>query len=377
MRKKRLHTMNLLALLLGPTLLFFLGTPARAQSAPAQDNKSTQDNDTTRKELAQFDQFMDGHREIAEQLRKDPSLVNSKEFAEKHPALQTYLRGHPGIREEIKENPDAFMRKEDRFDRHEDARDNDTTRKELAQFDQFMDGHREIAEQLRKDPSLVNKKEFVENHPALQTYLQEHPGIREEVKENPNAFLRQEDRFDRHEDARDSDATRKELAQFDRFADSHREIGEQLRKDPSLVNNKEFVENHPALQAFLQEQPGIRDEVKENPNAFIRQEDRFDRHEDTHDSDATRGHLASFGEFLGGHSTVAQQVSKNPSLVTDKEYLKSHPELHEYLNAHPDVRDEMAQNPQSFVKSAQQFNNNNNGGGFKAPAPTADPKPKQ
>jgi hypothetical protein len=296
MRKKRLHSKNFLALLLGPTLLFFLGTPAMAQSTPGQDNKSIQDNDTTRKDLAQFDQFMDGHREIAEQLRKDPSLVDKKEFVENHPALQTYLRDHPGVREEIKENPDPFMRKEDRYDRHEDARDNDTTRKELAQFD--------------------------------------------------------------------------------RFTDSHREIGEQLRKDPSLVNNKEFVENHPALQAFLQEQPGIRDEVKENPNAFVRQEDRFDRHEASRDSDATRGHLASFGDFLGGHSTVAQQVSKDPTLVNNQEYLKSHPELQEYLNAHPDVRDEMTQNPQSFVKSAQQFNNNN-GGGFKTPAPTADPKPKQ
>ena len=33
--------------------------------------------------------------------------------------------------------------------------------------------------------------------------------------------------------------------------DSHPEIAEQLRKNPSLVNNQEFVENHPALQTFL------------------------------------------------------------------------------------------------------------------------------
>ena len=38
--------------------------------------------------------------------------------------------------------------------------------------------HREIAEQLRKDPSLVKNDEFVKNHPALQTYLQQHPEVR-------------------------------------------------------------------------------------------------------------------------------------------------------------------------------------------------------
>src|SRR5260370_3805809 len=107
---------------------------------------------------------MDGHREIAEQLRKDPSLVNNKEFVEKHPALQTYLQEHTGIREEIKENPNAFMRQENRFDREEDRRqgerDSETKGGQVALFDQFMDGQCEIAEQLRKDPSLVNNREF-------------------------------------------------------------------------------------------------------------------------------------------------------------------------------------------------------------------------
>jgi len=105
------------------------GSPAKAQSAPAQPSQSnvtsgpTQDNDTTRGELARFDQFLDSHREIAEQLRKDPSLVNNDRFVKDHPELQTYLKDHPGIREEIKENPNSFMRQENRFDRSEDRRD--------------------------------------------------------------------------------------------------------------------------------------------------------------------------------------------------------------------------------------------------------------
>jgi YHS domain-containing protein len=109
------------------------------------------------------------------------------------------LQNHPGVREEFKENPNAFMRQENRYDRHEDDRDHDrrdgdTTRRELASMDRFMDGHPEIAEQLRKNPSLINNREFVENHPALQEYLQSHPEVREEFKENPKAFMRQEHR---------------------------------------------------------------------------------------------------------------------------------------------------------------------------------------
>ena len=294
-------------------LLCFIGAPVYAQSMPDRDNPADQRYDTQRRELAQFDQFLDSHREIGEQLRKDPSLIDNKEFVQRHPALQTYLNEHQGFREQVRENPDAFLRQNDRYDRHEDTRDSST------------------------------------------------------------AFDKDSARRDRDDDG----AGRRERARFDEFAKSHREIAEQLRKDPSLVDNRQFVDKHPALQAFLQEQPEIREQMRENPNAFMRQEDNRYRQEDRHDSFNNREHMASFGEFLNGHSNVARDVSKDPSLVTRQEYLNHHQELREYLNSHPEVRDEMMANPQGFVKSAQEFNVNN-GGSFKtSPTSTTDSNPKK
>jgi len=314
-------------------------------------------------ELANMDQFLDQHPEIAEQLRKDPSLIDNKRFVENHAALQQFLAEHPQLRDEFRENPNAFMNREDRFDGQPNQprdRDRDVTRGELANMDRFMDSHPEIAEQLRKNPSLVDNKEFVENHAALQQFLADHPGVRQELRENPNAFMGQEQRFDRREDqARDRDVTRPELANMDQFLDSHPEIAEQLRKDPSLVNNKQFVANHTALQRFLTEHPELREEYKENPNAFMRQEQRFDRREDfssRRDRDVTSGELSSFNEFLENHSSIAGELSKNPSLASNHEYLETHPELQTYLKAHPQVHEELAENPQTFLQSAQQFN---------------------
>jgi hypothetical protein len=343
--------------------------PTRAHSQSmagqtvAQTPAQTQDrDDATRQQLTGFDQFLDSHPEVAEHLRKDPSLVNNQEFVEKHPDLQQYLQQHPEVREELSENPNAFMHQEERFDRREDRRDSDVTRTELANMDRFMDSHPEIAEQLRKDPSLVDDKTFVANHPALQQFLANHPGVREEYKEHPNAFMRDEERFDRREDRRDSDVTRVELANMDRFMDSHPEIAEQLRKDPSLVDDKKFVGNHPALQQFLAEHPGVREEYKEHPNAFMRDEERYDRRHDSHDSsvghgrDVTGGELASFNEFLEGHENIAGELSKNPSLATNKEYLEDHPALADYLKSHPQVHEELSENPQAFLQSTHQFN---------------------
>jgi len=376
----RLHVLHSMASIM-LALLFWIGTPASGQSMPSQSTRAqsmpSQDNDTKGWQIADMDKFLDSHPEIEEQLRKDPSLIRNDEFVEKHPALQQYLQEHPGIREEFTENPNAFMRQEQRYERREDSDgrnrngDRDITREQLATMDRFMDSHPEIAEQLRKDPSLINDKQFVENHPALQEFLQSHPGVREEFSENPNAFMRREERFDRREGDRDDhriagdrdrnlagdrDVTREELATTDRFLDTHPEIAEQLRKDPSLIKNKEFVENHPALQEFLQTHSEIREEFRENPNAFMRREERFDQREDSrnrttifHDRD--RDDLASFGQFLGGHSTLAQQLAKDPSLANNKEFLSNHTELQDYLKAHPEVRQQLATNPQGVIST--------------------------
>src|SRR5882757_3520418 len=222
MKKRSLPFKQSLILVTLATLFWFT-VPATAQTSGSQD--SPQDQDTTRAQLAAFDQFFERHPEVAEQLRKDPTLMKNDEFRENHPALREFLQQHPGIREEFAENPGAFMRQEQRFDRHEDGRDrdSDTTRAQLGRMDQFLDSHPEIAEQLRKDPGLMKSDEFAKSHPALQEFLQQHPGIRQEVSENPNAFMRQEQRFDRREDGRgrDGDTTRAQLSRMDQFLDSH------------------------------------------------------------------------------------------------------------------------------------------------------------
>jgi len=260
----------------------------------------------------------------------------------------------------------------------QDRSDNDATRQEIVEMDRFLDHHPEIAEQLRKDPSLVNNREFVDHHPELHEYLQKHPGIREEFSERPNAFMRQEERYDSQSDRRyDRDGnrdrdeiTRRQLAEFDGFLDRHPEMAEQLRKDPSLVNNRQFVANHPALNEYLENHRELREEFSQNPNAFMQHEERYDQREDAwrdrdrnypvsdrddgnrHAYPNSRGEMSDFGAFLGDHSTMATELSHDPSLANNKEYLATHPELTEYLKAHPAMGQQLADNPQSVMSSS-------------------------
>jgi len=328
------------------------------------------DRRTDRAEVVEMDEFLDKHPEIAQQVRKNPSLVSNEEFIENHPALQEFLKGHPQLSADFQENPNAFMHQEDRYDRRDNFQgDRDLTRGELAGMDRFLDGHPEIAEQLRKNPALIDDKEFVTHHPALHDFLSAHPGVREEFEESPNAFMHQEERFDRGEG--DRDVTRRELASMDRFLDGHPEIAEQLRKNPVLIDDKEFVTHHPALHDFLNTHPGVREEFQQNPNAFMHMEQRFDRREGDattvkRDRDVSSAELSSFNEFLEGHSQVAGELSKNPSLAKNEEYLEGHPELQQYLKAHPEVHEELNENPQSFLQFAQQFDSSHQARSSKA-----------
>jgi phage-related protein len=352
-------------------VLWCAGVPATCGALPPG-----QDRDTTRPELANFDVFLDGHPEIARQLKQNPSLVNNEEFLESHPALQQYLVNHPNVREELQENPRAFMKGEERFDRREPTRgsrlgDTDITRRQLASFDGFLDSHPKIAQQLMSNPSLIDNPQYVQQHPDLQQFLQTHSGVQEELKENPQAFMQGEGRFERS----GGDITRGEMVNFDKFLDSHPAMAQQLAKDPSLVNNKQYVQDHPELQQFLQTHTGVRQELTENPQAFMQAEARFDNPRPARDKDITHGQLAAFDAFLNAHPAIAQQVSKDPSLVNNEEYVENHPELQQFLKAHSGVQEELKENPQAFTNAERTFDGHRHSGIVTKPKPTTTQSP--
>ena len=384
---------------LGVTSLLFLGAPLHTRAA--SPNTPAQEEDASRGQIAAFNRFLAGHQEIAVELHNKPWLASNYNYLQDHPDLRSYIDAHPGLRDSIADNPVAFMQ--------EDAQSS-----QLADFSHFLNTHRGIYDQIKKDPANAVNYNFLQSHPELREYLNSHPDVRQALNDNPTNFVQEEEGFDRHigdrnygqrgdngrgpattnnsgrdrdadrdrdanasnrdvdrdrdnyasnrdNDARGGDVDRdrgangRNAAEFDRFLDSHREIAEQVRKDPSLANNREFVQNHPALQSFLQNNPGVRDEIRRDPNAFMNQEARFDRAEDRGQRDSMNDHMADFGGFLGQHKQIARDLSKDPDKVKDQKFVQNRPDLDSYLTAHPDVRSDLMANPQHFVKGAQQM----------------------
>lgn len=162
----------------------------------------------------------------------------------------------------------------------------DANRQELREFGEFLSNHPWIANKLWEKPWRVNDRDFLGDNPELRYWLQDHPRAREEFRENPRAFMDRERDFERYGSNAggrrwDDDVARAELVRFDRFLDDHPRIGRDLRRDPSLVNNPEYLEHREELREFLSSHPNIREELRENPRAFMYQERRYERTEDS------------------------------------------------------------------------------------------------
>jgi len=225
----------------------------------------------TRTQAADADRFLDNHPQVAQELRKNPGLIDNPAWLAKHQGLEQFLKDHPEIRKEWKEHPEAFERREARYERNNDL---DINRAQAARADQFLDNHPEVAKELRQNPNLIDNPAWVAKHQGLEEFLKDHPEIRQQWKEHPEAFERREARYERNNDL---DLNRGQVARTDQFLDNHPQVAQELRKNPGLIDNKDYLEHHPQLQQYLNNHAEIRQQWKEHPEAFERREAQYDK----------------------------------------------------------------------------------------------------
>src|SRR5258708_7966739 len=67
------------------------------------------------------------------------------------------------------------------------------------------------------------------------------------------------------------------VARFDQgYLDQHPEVAQQLAGRPGLVDNPQYLANHPGLDAYLAAHPIVRTELQTHPNRFMSDEWRDD-----------------------------------------------------------------------------------------------------
>jgi hypothetical protein len=223
--------------------------------------------------VTRFDNgYLDEHPEVAHQLGSNPSLADNPQFLATHPGLDAYLSNHPEVRQDLQQHPYRFMSDEWRHD-HYGRGGYGITNGEVGRFDNgYLDEHPEVAEQLGRDPRLVDNPQYLATHPGLDEYFKNHPEIRAELQHHPDRFMARERYYERHGEAGGAHP----LATTDRFLDSHPEVAQQLNRDPALVDNRKYADNHPSVHEYLQSHPTAQRDWKSHPFAYTAAERHYD-----------------------------------------------------------------------------------------------------
>jgi hypothetical protein len=141
------------------------------------------------------------------------------------------------------------------------------------------------------------------------------------------------------------DLTRRELRNLHEFLEGHPRVAEQLRNNPSIVNDRRWVARHDDLEAFLRDNPRIRRELRENPGRVMAWERNMN----------ARADMRKFDRFLDSHPRVAERLKNNPNLINDRRFVENHPEFEEFLRDNPDMRREFQARPQAFMERAERY----------------------
>lgn len=248
--------------------------------------------DLTRGELVNFDGFLDSHPEISRQLDANPSLINDSGYLRANPELQAYLTQHPQVREEITETPNYFINRENRLEARQNGQfvpnpnspnPNSANAQEEGRMDQYLADHKDVDRDLRKNPRLVDNSGYLKKHRDLDAFLRANPNVRVTIVSNPNYFQdRDRARFAFSENARfDANGgrqlSRDQSDRMDAFMDKHQKIAKDLDHNPSLCNDRKYLDHHKDLRDFFAKNPDVHRELAQNHSYFESRHQRFEQ----------------------------------------------------------------------------------------------------
>lgn len=123
---------------------------------------------------------------------------------------------------------------------------------------------------------------------------------------------------------------RRALREFDRFLDHHPLLEDQLRLNPPLSVNKQFLESNPELRNFLGANPKIAEGLTIYPRyylnrALLRQAS----------APVSFRELGALKDLFQQQPKLEQELTVNPEAIRNPAFLEAHPALRDFLVQHP------------------------------------------
>ena len=197
--------------------------------------------------LRDFENVKEQEPAVATQLARNPSLVENDGYVTRHPALEAFLDKYPNASDELQDNPGNFLVPVagTTWNSHEVAgipRDEDSPRPTT-----YRRTTRTPRDYDRDDSKTVAQES--------NTVVEKHGNTTTELEFKPAST------------AHDLDVHM--LRDFDKVKQSDPSVARELAKKPSLVADRTYIIEHPALQAFLEKYPDARAELQSSPGNFL------------------------------------------------------------------------------------------------------------
>jgi hypothetical protein len=187
---------------------------------------------------ARWDRFMDKdqNREFARIFRGNPNIIHDPNYMEQWTGVRDLFRNDPEVRDYAEQT----------------ARNYDRNTRPAEKWNRLLEANPNFAERYRQNPSIVNDSNMANDEPEIREFMRTNPDVR--------PFLERQagrsggyggSNYDRDEDLRSDSGLENYMA-------SHPNIARKLRDNPSLVNDQQFVRNHPNLHEYLRNHPEAR-----------------------------------------------------------------------------------------------------------------------
>jgi hypothetical protein len=107
-------------------------------------------------------------------------------------------------------------------------------------WNRFLNHNPNFAERYRGNPSIVNDENVVNDEPELRELFRTDPEVRR--------YASNERQMGRSEMDNDMNSASGDMSGF---LATHPDLARQLRARPGLINDPQFVQNHPNLEQYL------------------------------------------------------------------------------------------------------------------------------
>lgn len=209
-------------------------TPAFAQDYGRQYARDYRDWNASGRSYVEraaqrWHQFLDQdeNRNFAERFHANPNIIHDEREMEQDSGVRELFNRHPEVRDYVNER----------------VRDYNRDTRPAEKWDRLMAANPNFAERYRRDHSIINDSNLDNDEPAIAQFLRTNPDVRDYFR----SYASRGNGYGRDEDSdRES------------FRNNHPGLVRKLRENPSLINDDDFVRNHPDLREYLRDHPDAR-----------------------------------------------------------------------------------------------------------------------